>query len=263
MNSYSMVKLGGSVITYKNQSPPKSNREIIRQIATEITHISNPMIFVLGGGAHGHQAAHKFGYNDSSTSKSTLLSGIPLIRHNMTILSLDVESIFNSLGIPSVVVSPFNFVMLQDGVPLSFPVDIILKILESGCNVLIHGDVCYDLSKGSAILSGDTIIAEITKKLPIDSIFVGTDVDGIFIEDPKENPSATFIPKIERFNLEQVLSMVGPSKSKDVTGGMLRKIQELVHISKNSRTIIFNLLVPGRLKSLLSGKDTKCTIIEL
>ncbi|TXT56851.1 MAG: Isopentenyl phosphate kinase [Candidatus Thorarchaeota archaeon] len=261
--SYTLIKLGGSVITFKDQSPPRVNTSLVTQVSYELQHQSSPFVVVLGGGAHGHQAASRFGYGNPSTPTPTLISGIPVIRHNMTLLSLEVESIFNNNGIPCVVLSPFNFVLMNLGIPECFPVDIILKTLQSGFSVIIHGDVCYDKTNGSSILSGDVIVAELAKKLSIDSVLLGTDVDGVFSDDPKSNPEAKLIPLINSTNVDNILSLAGPSKSTDVTGGMIRKIKELLEISKHTKVIIFNLLIRGRLTSLLSGEDSICTIIDL
>ena len=94
-------------------------------------------------------------------------------------------------------------------------------------------------------------------------VFLGTDVDGIYSADPKLDPSAEIIPKIDRTNIDSVMSAVGPSQSTDVTGGMARKLKELTNLSDSAQIVIFNLFARGRLRSLLSDEDTICTIIEM
>ena len=76
------------------------------------------------------------------------------------------------------------------------------------------------------------------------------------------NPSAKHIPVIDHTNREDVLRKTGPSKNTDVTGGMSRKLNELLELAKQDIDIvIFNLTVPGRLTSLLSGESATCTRI--
>ncbi len=258
-----LVKLGGSVITQKQISPPTVYKMAISRIAKELRTHQGPLIVVLGGGAHGHQAAHIYGFGDSSTPPEKLLSGIPLIRHNMTLLSLEVEQALNANGLPSVVIPPFSSVSLHDGEIMNFPTDIIKWTLEAHCAVIIHGDVCLDDVRGASILSGDTISVYLAKALDIQRVFIGTDVDGIFEENPHANPNATLVPVIDSSNKNFVLAGAGASASTDVTGGMARKAQELIELANQTTQVaVFNLTSPGRLTALLAGKSTTCTRIE-
>ena len=258
-----IIKLGGSVITYKDRTPPKCDIESLSRIATEMKTTNNSILIVLGGGSFGHQAAHEFGYGDIETSTKTRLDGIPAIRHNMTLLSLEVEKILNNKGIKSVVISPFSFVKLQNGKVIDFRLEIIKKAIESGITIIIHGDVCFDENLGSSILSGDTIVTYLAQKLEATQILLGTNVDGVYEENPNTNPGAKIIPEINRRNVEIALSGAGPSNSTDVTGGMSKKISDLLNITdENTEIVIFNLGVSGRLEALLAGKSVICTKIR-
>ena len=262
MESPILVKLGGSVITHKGTSPPARNDENLHRITMELKTYKGGIVVVLGGGAHGHQAAHSYGFGDPTTNKERLLMGIPHIRHNMSILALEVESALNEGGIPTVVISPFSISTLKNKQIQSFSTTIMERALESGCVVVTHGDVCFDEERGASILSGDTIAVYLAKKLDVKSVYIGTDVDGVLDDNPALNPSAKHIPVIDHTNREDVLRKTGPSKNTDVTGGMSKKLNELLELAKQDLDIvIFNLTVPGRLTSLLSGESVTCTRI--
>ena len=259
-----IVKLGGSVITHKEQSPPQTNQELLIRIAKELKVHSGRLVIILGGGAHGHQAAHKFGFGDDTTPRRRLLEGVPEIRHNMTMLSNDVEEALSAEGIPAVVFSPFNNAKMQDGQLLEFPTHLIQHALDAGHVVVTHGDVCFDETRGASILSGETITVHLAKILKAKRILIGTNVDGVLEEDPNVNPDTQHIPIISSSNKEKVLHSAGPSGSTDVTGGMNRKITELFELVHEHSTIaIFNLKVPGRLLGLLEGTEVICTRILL
>jgi isopentenyl phosphate kinase len=252
------------VITYKDTSPPKTNKTNLTRIAKELKTHRGKLILVLGGGAHGHQAAYLYGFANPNSPKDLLLRGIPPIRHNMSELASSVETTLNKEGIPAIVISPFTFVILKNGQIYNFPVNIIEKSLQSGLVVITHGDVCFDEELSASILSGDTIAVYLAEKMNAETILIGTDVDGVLEENPKLNPLAKHIPIINQDNKESVLSITGPSTTTDVTGGMLKKVSELFEIVKQNRTIvIFNLTVPDRLKSLLQNEPTICTRIQL
>ncbi len=257
-----IVKLGGSVITHKGSSPPTTNDENLSRIANELKSYKGGLVVVLGGGAHGHQSAHSHGFGNPNTPKEQLLMGIPDIRHNMSILALKVESELNNKGIPTIVIPPFTVVTLRNKSIQDFSITTMKKALENGCAVVIHGDVCFDEERGASILSGDTIAVFLAKQLDVKSIYIGTDVDGVLDDNPKLNPSAKHIPVIDHNNKEDVLTKTGPSMNTDVTGGMSKKVNELLELAKQDLDIIiFNLTVPGRLTSLLLGESIICTRI--
>jgi isopentenyl phosphate kinase len=264
LKDLTIIKLGGSVITKKEALPPKTNIETLQRIARELKNYTGKLIIVLGGGAHGHQAAHEYGFADSSTTPERRLAGVPLIRHNMTLLSLEVEEAFRNEEIPAVVISPFSFVKMKDGQILKFSTEGIRTAIESGLTVIIHGDVCFDETLGASIISGDTIVVQLAKDIQAENVFVGTDVDGVMTENPLDNPDAKLISVIDIHNKGRVVTNTGPSGSVDVTGGMTRKITDLFELAgHNTKIAIFNLLVSGRLEKLLAGEQVICTTLEI
>jgi isopentenyl phosphate kinase len=264
LKSLTIVKLGGSVITHKDSAPPKVNEKNLSRIAKELKEHKGELIIILGGGAHGHQAAHSHGYANPESPKELLVKGIPPIRRNMASLASSVETYLNSEGIPAIIISPFTSVTLRNGLIDNYPTNIIRKSLENHLVVITHGDVCYDEETTASILSGDTIAVHLAEKLNAETILIGTDVDGVLDDNPKTNPAAKHIPIINQENKETILSKTGPSTNTDVTGGMSKKLTELLEISRQDRKIIiFNLTVPNRLKLLLQNEPTICTRIQL
>jgi isopentenyl phosphate kinase len=264
LHRVTVVKLGGSVITHKSASPPRLNHQAVKRIAQELKASKDQLVIVLGGGAHGHQAAHQFGFGDPTTPKERLLAGIPVIRHYMTVLSLQIEHMIQSAGIPAVVFPPFSFVLLHDGSISDFPAEFIRMSIRSGLAIITHGDVCFDDVRGASILSGDTILVHLAKVLDAESVYIGTDVDGVYEADPKDNPDARIIPTIDKSNIDRVLLGAGSSKATDVTGGMAAKLADLAKLAGMKREIaVFNLSIPGRLEAMLSRKPVVCTRIVL
>lgn len=251
------------MITHKDSSPPSINERTLVRIGKEISGFKDPLIVVLGGGAYGHQAAASYGFGDSKTTPQRLVEGIPLIRRNMNLLATEVERIFSSENMPSVMITPFASTIMNDGLVMKFPVDVFSQALKSGLLIITHGDVCFDVTKGATILSGDTIVVHLAKQLGAESVFMGTNVDGIYRQDSSSGVTE-IIPFIDSVSLDSVLSLVGPSKATDVTGGMYRKLKELEMLAGSGiETVIFNLDIPNRLAKLLRGNKIPCTRIRL
>jgi isopentenyl phosphate kinase len=136
--------------------------------------------------------------------------------------------------------------------------------IRSGLAIITHGDVCFDDVRGASILSGDTILVHLAKVLDAESVYIGTDVDGVYEADPKDNPDARIIPTIDKSNIDRVLLGAGSSKATDVTGGMAAKLADLAKLAGMKREIaVFNLSIPGRLEAMLSRKPVVCTRIVL
>ncbi|TFF87034.1 isopentenyl phosphate kinase family protein [Candidatus Thorarchaeota archaeon] len=257
-----ILKLGGSAITFKNLKPPRTNTALLERVTQELTSYPGRFLIVLGGGAHGHQAAARFGYGDPETPMSEILSGIPHIRHNMSTLAQEVETCFNRFDLDAVVHPPFCSVLLRSSEIEDYPLILYKKSLDSGLTIITHGDVCFDLERGASILSGDTIVTYLTQKLKPKMVLIGTDVDGVYRGDPRTNPNATFVPQMDKSNTDDILRHAGPSGNIDVTGGMKTKLEALVGIARHTgKLAVFNLTVPGRLHDLLHGNETKCTTI--
>lgn len=262
MNDLMIVKLGGSVITNKGEYPPSVNKDRINRIARELSIHNGPMIAVLGGGAHGHQPASRYGFGNPNTPRRKRLAGIPKIRKNMSLLSSEVVGSLQDSGLPAVAFPPFAFTYLRDTNIRHFPCSLIEKALNSDFLVVTHGDVCFDETLGASILSGDTIVVYLANRLNPLGVYIGTDVDGVFDENPDNNPHAKVIPVIHSKEMKEVLSSTGPSSSVDVTGGMNNKVRELLTINQRTRIAIFNLNISGRLSDLLKGKTPVCTLIQ-
>lgn len=259
-----IVKLGGSVLTYKKKSPPRIHTKNLSRIADELKTDAAQLIIVLGGGAHGHQAAHEYGFGNPQTPTSRLLRGIPVIRHNMSLLALKTEEELNKRGLDAVTISPFTQAIMKNGMIHDFPVDMIRRYLEAGLSVITHGDVCMENNGSASILSGDAIVVHLAQLLEARRVLIGTDVDGIYDSNPSISDTARLVPVVDSSNLYEIMRNTGPSSSTDVTGGMSRKVSELMRIAKKStEVIIFNLSIPGRLSSLLLDKDVVCTRIAI
>jgi len=264
LNNLVIVKLGGSVITHKDSSPPAVNENNISRIAHELRSHDGELIVVFGGGAHGHQAAHKYGFGSDSTTQGLLLEGVSPIRHNMTVLSLAVEQVLNREGAHAVVLAPFTMVTLQNRKIATFPTEMIQRTLDSGLVAVTHGDVCFDSMLGASILSGDTIAVYLAKEMRAKALYIGTDVDGVLEDDPRINPNANHIDVIDTSKWNAIIARTGPSSATDVTGGMKKKLNEISTLSGLDIDIaVFNLGVSNRLSSLLSGTSTVCTRIQI
>jgi isopentenyl phosphate kinase len=126
--------------------------------------------------------------------------------------------------------------------------------LQAGLIPLLHGDLVFDESRGIGVLSGDRIASLVGNKLGASRILLGSDVDGVYSQNPKTFPSATLITEVTSKNFRSVLNASkGPSG--DATGGMGEKVRQALQMAKNGcECYIFNLRERNSLRKILQGE---------
>ncbi|ARM75751.1 isopentenyl phosphate kinase [Acidianus manzaensis] len=145
-HTYSILKLGGSLITDKSK-PYYLRENVVRRIAKEL--ITDNLILIHGGGSFGHYEASK-----GNIIKTSLA---------MQKLNLLVSSILYEEGI-KIFPFPGRFFSIQKT----------LEYVKSGYVPLIYGDI----DENGNIISGDDIAVILAKELKSMALFA-TDVDGV------------------------------------------------------------------------------------
>lgn len=95
--------------------------------------------------------------------------------------------------------------------------------LENGILPIVNENdtlTSEDLTVGD----NDNLAALVAQVCEADSLFILSDIDGVFTKDPKINADAVLIPNIEHIT-EEIYAMAGTSRNHLATGGMKTKIQ--------------------------------------
>lgn len=248
-----IIKLGGSIVTFKTSATPRARIPVIKQLAKEIYQIYGQgykIILVHGAGSFGHPLAKKYNLTRGLINKDSQI-GFALTAQAMTRLNDLIVKIMNNHNIPAVGLSPRSFITQTNGNFNPFSLSPIQDMLSKNLVPVLHGDPVLDKKLGCSILSGDVIISYLAKKLGAKKIIFLTDVDGIFDDDPKTNPKANFIPVVTNENLKQVLAGLKKGKRDDVTGEMAGKILELQKYLRNVNVVIANGLKENSLSKLI------------
>lgn len=244
MSKLIIIKLGGSVITYKNRLKPAVRRIVINHLSEQIASLYKTgkyqMIVVHGTGSFGHLIAKKHNLiANIKTAEERLLCA--QVAAKIAKLNLLVVSSLQKKLIPAISVPPHAFITQSQGKIVSFDVSIIKRLLGTDGVPILYGDFVFDNKQGYSILSSDIITVYLAKNLGADQIIFLSDVDGIFDSDPKTNKKAKIIPEITNKNLKQVLKGLTSTNGHDVTGQMKGKIMAI----KNTLPLMPVLLVNG------------------
>jgi len=252
MQPLTILKLGGSAITDKARECTP-DIPTIQMVADQLRDYDLPLILIHGGGSYAHPFVAESDLGKGLRHQSQLHS----ISETELYLSQLTRIICASLllrGKRPVPFHPMSFVTFDNGKVRKLLLDPVRQALQVGLIPLLHGDLVFDESRGIGVLSGDRIASLVGNKLGASRVLLGSDVDGVYTQNPKTFPSATLITEVTSKNFRPVLNASrGPSG--DATGGMGEKVRQALQMAKNGcECYIFNLRERNSLRKILQGE---------
>ena len=258
MESATVVKLGGSIITDKSKECTP-NLESIYNAADDIASYHRPLILLHGGGSYAHPIVRK----------ARLQSGVTA-RFQLRLISeteLHLDELTRIIGVsllrkgkPFAPIRPMSFMTLNGGQIRRYFIEPIIKALNLGLVPLISGDLAFDEQRGCGVVSADRIASMLGEKLSVSRVLFGCDVDGVFTENPKTSKKARLIDVVSRKNYLRVLSMLERTQPSDATGSMLGKVKEAIRLARHGQTsYIFNMKRVHALRDVLNGVMSRGT----
>lgn len=255
-----ILKLGGSLLTYKNRKF-SLRRRVLNRIASEIKAAAQSLVIVHGGGSYGHPVAYEYRLNEGYREKKQIM-GVALTRYAMDEFNRAVVQAFLDAGLKAVSLQTSALAVCEKGEIKFFNAEVVKGFLALDIMPVLYGDVVLDSKTGFCILSGDKIVVYLSKALNADRVVLAVDKDGIYDRDPEKYEDAYLYREVTRENYREVLSRLSTTAG-DVTGGVKGKLMELWSLAEEGReSIIINGLVPGRLEKALLGADVKGTRIK-
>jgi isopentenyl phosphate kinase len=262
-----ILKIGGSVVTFKDKPGFSVQTELLEKIAKHIKKALNQkkfdLILIHGAGAAGHQLAKKHNHAQGTLTSSSFMGALESRVANQK-LNLAINEIFNKSRLKTLSVHTASTIMYKNNKLNFFNKKIIKETLRQNCIPLLYGEMVFDKDLGMAICSGDVIASYLSKKLKAKKIFFASDIDGIFDKDPHINKDAKLIKKIKIDEIEKK-SQISESHNIDTTGGLLGKIKNITksHHSNLEKVEIFNGFKPINFEKALLGKKFDHTEILL
>jgi len=271
-NDIILVKLGGSVITDKNQ-PFTEDINTIRRLAKEIHEARQEKKFKLivghGGGSYPHTPASEFKTHEGIIDQRSY-EGIVKVQ--------DAASRLNRIIVRELLNTRENAMSIQlsscsiseNGKIKEMFLEPIKKLLDFNMVPVPYGDVGLDIKKGCCITSTERIfdylarnLTKIGEKYRISRIIMCARIGGVFTDNPDVNSYAELIKEITPKNIKEIKSSLKGSFGIDVTGGMLHKVEMLLELAKlGIESEVINAKEPGLLKGALLGERGLGTTIK-
>ena len=129
------------------------------------------------------------------------------------------------------------------------------QLLQMGVIPIVNENdtvATYEIEIGD----NDTLSAIVAALVEADLLILLSDIDGLYTDDPRRNPQASFIPQVNELT-EELLAMGKGSTGSDVgTGGMNTKLQAArIATSSGVDMVIANSRDIGVLHRILDGKE--------
>ncbi len=252
-----IIKFGGSVTTFKNRMVPRINEETLRKLSKELSESwdrKEKLILLHGAGSYGHPLARLV----KTIDKRKYHYGYAEIQLIQNKLNVEFCDILQDYGIPATPFQPIG--VMEDGKLVKLDLESLKGLIEKRIVPVLYGTPSYDRIHGFSILSGDEIIRYLADNLEIRKIIHVTDVDGVFDRDPKKFEHAKLIRKMTKDEIEKLVD-VSSSENIDVSGGMEKKIKEIMKIKRKVKVYIINGFSSGNLKKAINDEEVG-TIIE-
>lgn len=257
-----VLKIGGSVITEKNKEF-HVRMEAMNRLAEEIQEAnSQNLVIVHGGGSFGHPLAEKYAIIEGFKEETQKI-GFSETHHIMTVLNgLFMDALIGH-DVPAISVTPSSCIVTEKGRIRHLEDTLLKRLLKMGFYPVLYGDAVLDSELGFTILSGDQLVSVLATKLNARHIIMGVDVDGLYNNDPKTEKSARMYRRLILEDLKRIHRKLDKPTACDVTGGMPKKIVELIPaIEQGIPVTIVNATKPHYVCKTLKGEKVKSTLIE-
>jgi isopentenyl phosphate kinase len=256
------IKFGGSIITHKHVQE-HANHAVISQLAQEVhtAYVEQPdhsLLLGHGSGSFGHHYAARYGVHYGLSEDAEWL-GFTLTAQAARRLNQIVVDALLLTGMPALAMQPSTSLHSLGGELQQWHTESIDRALEHRLVPVVYGDVAFDSTQGSSIMSTENLFAFLALHTPLKPdriVLVGETT--VYTADPYITPDARPIPLITAANIGQVLPQAAGSRAVDVTGGMRSKIALMWELVQALPGLEIHLIsaAPGLLTRVLLGQAT-------
>ena len=243
MQGLTLIKLGGSVVTFK-EKPLAANIDAIHGISRALTQLGVPIIIVHGGGSFGHYWSVK--YNMHTKSDNYDLHGVSIVHESMIALNQIIVNSMMGMGLNPYGMPPSA--LTTGHRPMLARIKHVYAMAQSKVIPVTFGDIVYVGGTKYSILSGDALMTILARALRPLRIIFATNVDGVYKDSMRRE-------LVEEIQIEDKSKSIEYFKSgTDATGGMQRKVTEAFKIASHGMdVVIINGLMPERIVEAAEG----------
>jgi isopentenyl phosphate kinase len=254
LQGLTLIKLGGSVVTFK-EKPLAANIDAIDGISRALTQLSVPLIIVHGGGSFGHYWSVKYDMHTKSANYD--IHGVSIVHESMIALNQIIVNSMIRAGLNPYGITPSA--LTAGHKPIVAKIKHIYSMAQSKVIPVTFGDIVHVEGTKYSILSGDALMTILARVLRPLRIIFATNVDGIY----KDSVSRELVNEIQVSDNRKSIKFFKASSGIDATGGMQRKVTEAFKIASHGMDVLMiNGLVPERIIEAAEGTLKVGTVVK-
>lgn len=263
-----ILKIGGSIATYKNRQGISIRKSLLQKIAKSIkkvkdTHDFN-LILIHGAGAAGHQLAKKYALDEGTKNDQNKMYGALLSRVANQKLNTLLMEIFIANGLPTTSINTASVIIQKNKHLSEVNTSLIKESLRQNCIPLLYGEMVFDKTLGMTICSGDVIAPYLAKEFKAQRLLFASDINGLYTKDPHLHAEAKLITEINIKDIKKQSALTG-SHNVDMSGGLMGKIKNLsvMRCSPLQSVELFNGFNHANFENILLNKPFPHSTITL
>jgi isopentenyl phosphate kinase len=252
LQKLALIKLGGSVVTFKDK-PLAANTGAIDDISRVLAKLDTPAIIVHGGGSFGHYWSVKYDMHTKPAGYDS--HGVSVVHESMIALNQIIVNSMIRAGLNPYGMPPSVFTAGHK--PIAAKVRQVYAMARSKVMPVTFGDVVHMQGARYSILSGDALMTILAKVLRPSRVVFATNVDGIY----KDMASRELVREVQVAGKKSI--EFSKAAGADVTGGMQRKVTEAFKIASYGMDVLMvNGLVPERIAEAIEGRLQVGTVVK-
>lgn len=266
MKDLTILKLGGSILTLKEQNRAVFRKKLTNRLVLEIkkalTETKGNIIIIHGTGSFGHPPAHKYKLALGIKADYSGM-GFSISKRQGFKLNNLIWEVFENHNLPLASVPPYLIALSNNGIIQKMNLRLINTLLKINRIPLLFGDEVIDKTLGYSICSSDQIAAYLAVKLNAKRLLFASDTDGIYTKNPKQYKNAKRLNSIKLSDIK-LYEVEKKHNLMDVSGEMKGKLESLNLLSQNPKieVRIFSGIKKNNIYKALIGKNIGTLILS-
>lgn len=242
-----VVKVGSSTLSHSTGQLNLRRIETLAKVLSDLKNTGKQVILVSSGAVSAGVAKAALGHTPTTLEEKQAMASIgqsELMKIYDRFFSDYGHKVAQILMTRDVVDNPIRRTAAEN----TFN-----TLLKMGCIPIVNENDAVSTDELTKFGGNDILSAHVANLCRADILLNLSDIDGLYDSDPRKNPDARFIEKVE--NIDSILSFAGGAGTDRGTGGMQAKLTAAKMVtSQGIPMFIMNGQDPNILYDLLDGK---------
>lgn len=242
-----VIKVGTSTLTHSTGRLDLRRIESLVKTLSDLKNSGKQVILVSSGAVSAGVAKANLGHKPSSLEEKQAMASI-----GQSELMKIYDRFFSDYG-HTVAQILMTRDVIDNPVRRKAAQNTFSTLLSMGCIPIVNENDAVSTDELAKFGGNDILSAHVANLVGAEILINLSDIDGLYDSDPRKNPDAKFIERVE--NIDNIISFAGGAGTERGTGGMEAKLTAAKMVTDNGIPMfIMNGHDPEILYDLLDGK---------